>query len=147
MKTIRDTRFGEIAIYQNAQLHQTLLCKEKVVNTKEEAKKELAHLARRADMNGEGLQKLVDYSCAIQSSLCSKSFLLQAFYEVPETDLSKETKKLSGEEASQIYHSLHAGMRTYHKHDLTHDEISPLMVGRRAETKEHVLLDRLRDAT
>jgi hypothetical protein len=103
-------------------------------------------------MNHSSLQRLVDYSCTLQSSLCSKSFLVQAFYEVPETDLnkeqqtmSKELKTFSEEELTKIYEAIHEGMKLYHAREINHGEISPLMIGRRQETKEYVLLDRLRD--
>jgi hypothetical protein len=41
--------------------------------------------------------RLVDYQCTLQTSLCSKSFLIQIFYEVPETDLLKVQKKKAQE--------------------------------------------------
>lgn len=68
-----------------------------------------------------------------------------AIYEVPDTDLSKEQRQFTEEEVMEIYNAVHTGMKAYHSRGLTHNEISPLMIGRRGDTKEYMLMDRLRD--
>lgn len=45
----------------------------------------------------------------------------------------------------EIYTAAHEGMKAYHSLGMTHNEISPLMIGRRSDTKEYMLMDRLRD--
>ncbi len=47
----------------------------------------------------------------------------------------------------EIYNSIHAAMKNYHQNEMTHGEIYPLMIGKRIETQEYILLDRLRDPT
>lgn len=59
--------------------------------------------------------------------------------------MTKELKTFSEEELIKVYEQVHEGMKTYHQKEITHGEISPLMIGRRQETHEYILLDRLRD--
>ena len=64
-KSLKDSRFGDVFVYNNNALHQTLICKEKVINSKEEAFKELQCLSNRMAMNHPSLQNLIDYSCTL----------------------------------------------------------------------------------
>lgn len=45
--------------------------------------------------------------------------------------MTKELKTFSEEELTKVYEQIHEGMKTYHSKEITHGEISPLMIGRR----------------
>lgn len=45
----------------------------------------------------------------------------------------------------KVYEQIHEAMKVYHSKEITHGEISPLMIGRRQDTLQYILLDRLRD--
>jgi hypothetical protein len=55
--------------------------------------------------------------------------------------MTKELKTFGEEELAKIYEQVHEGMKIYHSKEMTHGEISPLMIGRRQDTKEYLLLD------
>ena len=104
------------------------------------------------ELNHTNLLRLVDYQCILQNSLCSKSFLIQTFYEVPETDLSKLQKKKTQEltvfpedQLRQILEQTSEGLRKLHESGEIHGDVSPLMIGLRTDSSQYYLLDRLRD--
>ena len=153
-KQTKDSRFGDVYLYQNKELRSSLFCKEKVVNTKELAHQEIESIKRRMDLNHVNLLRLVDYQCILQTSLCSKSFLIQTFYEVPETDLSKIQKKkqqelttFSEDQLRQVYDQIGEGIRRLHSANQIHGDVSPLMIGLRSDSSQYYLMDRLRDSS
>ncbi len=152
VKQTKDSRFGDVFLYQNKETKSTLFCKEKVVNTKELAFKEIQTIKRRMELNHQNLLKIQDYQCVLQSSLCSKSYLIQSFYEVPETDLFKVQKKkaqelttFEEEQLRQILTQTNAGLSRLHSAGEVHGDVSALMIGQRSEANQYYLMDRLRD--
>lgn len=105
------------------------------------------------EMNHPSLLRLIDYQCIMQTSLCSKSFLIQSFYEVPETDLAKVQKKKAQdltvfpeEQLRVILDQVSEGVSQTHSHGQVHGDVSPLMIGSRSDYQQFYLLDRLRDS-
>lgn len=91
-------------------------------------------------MNHPSLLRLIDYQCIMQTSLCSKSFLIQSFYEVPETDLAKVQKKKAQdltvfpeEQLRVILDQTSEGVSQIHSHGQVHGDVSPLMIGSRSD--------------
>ena len=135
-KQTKDSRFGDVYLYQNKEFRSSLFCKEKTVNTKELAYKEIQAIKRRMELNHINVLRLVDYQCIYQTSLCSKSFLIQTFYEVPETDMSKLQKKkvtdqtpFTEEQLSQVLSQSKIGLKHIHDNGGVHGDVSPLMIG------------------
>ena len=92
-KRINDPRFGDISIIQNPQSREFLAVREKKINDRAEAGRQVLAARQRVQLKSPFLLELKDYSVVKQSELCSSFYILKYFYEYPRSDLRKEIQE------------------------------------------------------
>ena len=89
-RKLKDPRFGEVSLIQNPKTRQFLAVKEKKINDKKEAGRQIVRARKLMAHNHPNLLNLKDYSVTKQSELCSSFYVLKMFYEFPRSDLHRE---------------------------------------------------------
>lgn len=144
VRKVPDPRFGEVSIMGNQSTRDQIMMRERKYNDKNEAGRAInAIRARMANNNPYGL-KLLDYSTAKQSELCSTIYIVRQFWELPGVDMRREFSQRQANnqyfteaELSQIAYNVikanPAGM---------HGDISPLNIVMDKATNAPRLIDK-----
>ena len=82
----KDSRFGEIALYENLKDKSLVMVKEKILSSKKAATQEIYALKQRLSNNTPNTLALVDYSCSVKKALCSTTYIIKAIYKLPFND-------------------------------------------------------------
>lgn len=90
LKKMKDPRFGDITLLKNPQSGEVIFCKEKVASSKKEATNDIMQLQSRMRLNNPNMLNMIDYSTAVESQLCSTTYVSKAFYKFPEYDMKRE---------------------------------------------------------
>lgn len=97
IRKVNDERFGEIAVLEKKGNSQdVIMVKEKVTNDIKVAAQDIAEAKQRLQLSHPSLQSMIDYSCSVQKSLCSKIFRIRGFYEYKPNHLQKEIAHRQG---------------------------------------------------
>ena len=151
-KKINDPRFGDISIIQNPQSREFLAVREKKINDRAEAGRQILAARQRISLKYPHLLELKDYSVTKQSELCSSFYIIKLFYEYPRSDLRKEMQErqrngqpFSHVELTHLFYQ-QVGTQSYlQSHDQTHGDIQPLHIGWEKETMNSKLIDRFEE--
>lgn len=100
MKKLNDPRFGEVSLMQNPQTRENVFVRERKYNDKAEAARAILAARSRLQNQSPYSLKMLDYSSAKQSELCSTIYIVRQFWEAPGADLRRE---FSQRQSSQSY--------------------------------------------
>lgn len=134
-RKLKDPRFGEVSLIQNPKTRQFLAVKEKKINDKKEAGRQIVRARKLMAHNHPNLLNLKDYSVTKQSELCSSFYVLKMFYEFPRSDLHRELNErkkrgegFSDEELTHILYQQIGANNYLQSKDQHHGNIQPLNI-------------------
>ncbi len=152
IKNYNDPRFGQIQVLKKND--EVLFIKDKIVNSKKLASKEIRAIQKRKSLNHINLLELVDYSTSVKKNLCSTNYIIRGFYRFPKTDLFKEhnlrkknNRVFSTQELNKIGFSSLNGLDHIHAQGKAHGDIRPMMIGSNPQANIYQVLDRLNEQT
>jgi hypothetical protein len=90
-KMIKDESWGNYFEYTNFKNNTKIICKEKIINNRQELLKTIEESKRKILNKNENLLNILDYSVEVQKNWCSTFYLLKLFYENPNKNLKDET--------------------------------------------------------
>lgn len=153
VKRYNDPRFGEVILFKDTGNEQQIL-KEKLTSSKADASQEIAYLKSRQNLNNTNIMRLGGYSTTTTSNLCSTSYLVKAFYEIPQTDLLKEIadrekngNDFDDSELTHLAYQILNGLGFIHDMGYAHGDIRPQLIGFNRQKMYFDISDRLLDAS
>ena len=149
-KKVNEPRFGKIDILQNPQTKDFIAAAEHKFNDQKAAGAFIAKAKALQNSNHPNIVKLLDYSVAKQSELCSSYYIIKLFFEYPKSDLKKESieRKTRGErftpnELNEIGRQQESALNYLHENGKFHGDVQPLMIGYNKDTRETKLIPNL----
>ena len=153
-RKLKDPRFGEVSLIQNPKTRQFIAVKEKRINDKKEAGRQIVRARKLMTHKHPNLLNLKDYSVMKQSELCSSFYVLKMFYEFPRSDLHREMnerkKKGEGfndEELTNILYQQISANNYLQGNDQHHGNIQPLNIAYNRNTMTSKLIDTAQDVS
>lgn len=147
-KTFNDPRFGEIIVLQNPQTRDIIFCKEKKINEKNDAFKQIINNREKIARKSNYFLTLIDYSVTKQSQLCSSFYIFKLFYKYPKNDLKKEFlerqksgKPFTNEEMTHLFYQIMHGFQFIHSNSILHGDIQPILVSYDAQTCQSQIIE------
>ena len=152
IKSFEDPRFGKVTVLKNHKTGEIMMAKEKLLDNKSRATKDIVELKQRMALNHPNLMNLVGYSTSVKKNLCSTHYISRAFYKYPKTDMGREYKlkqkdlsQFSGDELQALGLNSLKGLNSLHEKGLHHGDIRPMFLGVDKASNNNAVLDRLKD--
>ena len=151
-KRLNDPRFGEVNLVQHPLQKNILVVKEKKINSKDEASRQIILARQRMELQHPFLLRLVDYSIAKHQELCSSFYILKLFFEYPKSDLKRDMAERRKTNTPFTYRDLtyimyqQLSVQDYlQSQNLSHGDIQPQLLAWDSETLNSKLLDRIEE--
>ena len=152
IKSFEDPRFGKVTIVKNHKTGEIMMVKEKLLDNKARATKDILELKQRMNLNHPQLMQLEGYSTSVKKNLCSTHYISRAFYRYPKTDMDREfklrqgnTTDFTGDELNNLTLNALGGLNSLHEKGLHHGDIRPKFLGYDKVNNNNAILDRLKD--
>ena len=152
IKAFEDPRFGKVTIVKNHKTGEILMAKEKLLDNKSRATKDIVELKQRMNLNHPNLMELVGYSTSVKKNLCSTHYISRAFFRYPKTDMDREfkmrqknTTEFSGNELQALGLNSLRGLNHLHEKGLHHGDVRPKYLGFDKANNNNAVLDRMKD--
>jgi hypothetical protein len=138
-----------VSLLQHPLRKDILVVKEKKINAKDEAGRQILMARQRMELQHPNLLRLVDYSIAKHQELCSSFFILKMFFEYPKSDMKRDTterKKTGvGYSFKELTHLMYQqlGVLDYLQgKELSHGDVQPMLLAWENDAMQSRLMDR-----